>query len=277
MQICKFVRDNAARRATISATPIVAGTSAAAMLNDTYADVCRAQGTRMTITLIWRTSEVIGAVHHALCNLSPTGTNRIIASSGTSRTGDIIDTGAILACPWPERELGGLWTPTTAASAYAYGGGSHARAWLSNMAARRLDIELVDDGNRQGYIEVSKIFVGKSYSPSMNVDYDSALSFPSTGTVFRNRSGGRRSTRGTKYKRLTVPLSNMDETDRSNLVDLLVANGTEDGFIYSQYPNDTISPKRERDFQGYFALADTPAMRRLSFARNGTELTLESI
>ncbi|MDQ2820679.1 MAG: hypothetical protein M3Y65_09825 [Pseudomonadota bacterium] len=230
----------------------------------------------MTITLIWPTPEVIGAVHHALCNLSPTATNRIVGSSGTVRTGDIIDTGAILACPWPERELGGLWTPATAASAYAYGGGSHASTWISNVAVRRLDIDLVDDGNRQGYIEVSKLFVGKSWSPLMNVDYDSSLSFPSTGTVFRTRGGGRRSTRGTKSKRLTVPLSNMNEADRGNLVDLLVANGTEDGFIYSQYPNDQ-SPKRERDFQGYFALADTPAMRRLSSSRNGTELTLESI
>lgn len=276
MEICKLIRDNAASRATITVTPIANGMSAAAMLNDVYAHVCRAQGTNMTITMIWPSAEIIGGVHPVRCNLSPTATNRIIGSSGVDRSGDVLDTGVKLACPWPARELGGLWTPATSASAYAYGGGSHARAWFPNVAVRRLDIELVDVANLQGYIEVSKIFLGKSWSPAMNVDYNSSLTPGSTSTPFRDGSGGRRSTPGTKNSRLSVAFSHMGEADRATLIDLSVGNGTQVPLVFSQYPNDPY-PQRERDYQGYFALASTAAMRRLNSAEHGTQLDLETM
>ncbi len=276
MDLCKFIWDNAAKRATITVTPLVVGTTAAAMLNDIYSNVCRAQGTSMTITLVWPTPEVIGGVHEPWCNLSPTATKRVVGSSGVNRTGDLIDTGAQFACPWPARELGGLWTPQSSASAYAHGGGSHGRAWFPNMPLRRLDIDLVDVANRQGYIEVSKLFIGPTWSPAFNVAYDSAITPGGTSTGFRDGSGRLRSTRGTKWKRIAAPLSHMSEDDRAVIVDRAIVHGLEIPFIYSQYPNSGY-PKRERDYQGYFALEDTPATRRANFAESATELPLASV
>jgi hypothetical protein len=276
MDICKLMRDNAASRATITVTPIANGMSAAAMLNDVYAHVCRAQGTSMTVTLVWPSPEIIGGAHEVWSNLSPTATQLVRGFSDPAGANKVLDTGVAPACPWPARKLGGLWTPATAASAYAYGGGSHARAWFPNVAVRRLDIELGDVDNLQGYIEVSRLFVGQAWEPSRNADYNPVLTPDGTGTPFRDGSGARRSTRGTKSRRLSVAFSYMDERDRAEMEDLQTVNGTEIPFVFSLYPNSP-NTQLERDRQGYWGLVGRSGVRRPNFADHAITLDMETI
>lgn len=276
MEICKLIRDNAASRATIAVTPIASGMPATAMLNDTYANVCRAPGTSMMITMIWAAAEIIGGVHAPWCNLSPTATMRIRGFSDAAGANQVFDSGVNPACPWPAAKLLGLWTAVTSASAYAYGGGTHARSWFANRSVKRIDVELVDVNNLQGYIEVSRIFAGQSWSPSQNADYNPNLTPDGTGTSFRDGSGGRRSTRGTKSRRMAIALSYMNEADRAAMMDLLSANGTEIPFILSLYPNDPY-PQRERDHQGYWGLVGRSGVRRPNFADHSTTLDMETI
>lgn len=274
--ILKIISDNAANRATISAAPIASGMSAAAMQNDTCANVCRAPGTSMTITLVWPVLERIGGVHLPWSNLSPGATMRVRGYSDAAGTAQVFDTGAILACPWPVIKLLGSWTAATAASAYAYGGGAHARSWFANEMVKRIDVDLVDVGNLQGYLEVARIFAGDAWSPSQNADYNPGLTPGGTGEAFRDGAGGRRTRRGTKSRKMSVALSHMNEADRAAMWGVLAANGIEIPFIFSLYPNDTY-PARERDHQMYCGLVATAAMRRPNFAEHATALELETV
>lgn len=272
----KMIADNAANRATLTAAPIATGMAVSSMLSDTKSKVCRAAGTSLSVSMTWPSAERIGGVHLPWCNLSPTATMRVRGFSDVAGTAPVFDTGAVLACPWPAMKLLGGWTPTTAASAYDYGGGSHARSWFANASVRRIDVDLVDVANLQGYIEVSRIFAGESWSPAWNADYNPSLSASGTGTSFRDGAGGRRSTRGTKFRKLSFTLSHLTEADRATMWAVLLANGTEIPFMFSLYPND-VSPARERDHQIYCGLAASAAMRRPNFAEHTTQVDLETM
>lgn len=277
MENPKFIADNAADRATISATPIVSGMSAGAMQNDIYANVCRATGTQMTIILTWTSPQLVGGVHEAWSNLSPSATHQVLGYADVAGASKVFDTGVGLACPWPARKLPGKrWDPVKAASAYAFGGGSHGRIWFANTLVRRLEIRINDPSNVQGYIEVARLVVGAQFAPAYGADYNPSLTPGGTGTAFRDSAGGRRTTRGTKFRSLSFDLSNFEETDRAPFWEIMDGNGIEVPLVASLYPNNSV-PALERDHQMWCAFSASASMRRPNLRYHSTTVQLESI
>lgn len=271
----RMIIDNAALRATLSATPVAPGMSAAAMLNSTKSHVCRATGTDLEIVLTWAVPVRIGGAH-LLCNASSLATIRLIGHSDTAGTAQVLDTGIKLACPASARVLRHPWTPAQAASAYAYGGGALAFTWCPNTLVRRLTIKLADPGNLQGYMEVSHLFAGESFSFDNGASYDPGLTPVNSSTQFRTDAGDRRSVKGTKHTNLAMALDYMTERDRTFMWGMLVANGVDEFAVISLYPDDAL-PERERDHQMIGALVQTSAMRRPNFIDHATTLEWESM
>jgi hypothetical protein len=277
MENPKFIADNAADRATITVTPLVAGMSAAAMQNDIYAHVCRSTGTQMTIVLTWPTAQLVGAVHEPWSNLSSSGKHQVLGFADEAGATKVLDTGERLACPWPALKLPGKrWTPAKAASAYAFGGGSHGRMWFENTLVRRLEIRINDPANLQGYVEVSRLVVGEVFSPAYGADYNPSRTPATTGAAFRNGAGGRRSTRGTRFSAMSFDLSNFEEADRAKFWEIMSGNGIEVPLVASLYPNHA-SPALERDHQMWCAFSATAAMRRPNHRYHGTAVQLETV
>jgi hypothetical protein len=268
--------DNAAARAAVSAAPVAPGMSVAAMLNDTKSNVVRATGTEIEIVMTWDTAERIGGAHHPWCNGSPLTTIEVLGFSDKVGVSKVLETGVRLACPAPSRKLRAPWTAASAASAYSHGGGAHAGIWFDNVLVKRLVIRLKDPGSVQGYLEVSRVFVGESITPDENASYDPSLTPVSTATPFRTDAGDRRVVRGTKSSKLAIALDHMTERDRYFIWDMLVANGLEVPIIISLYPGDA-SPDRERAHQMYGALVQLQAMRRPNFIDHATTLEWESM
>ena len=276
MQNLRMIIDNAAARAALAATPVAAGMSAAVMKNDTKSNVCRSTGTDIEITMTWDVAERIGGVHFPWCNGSPSTTIEVLGYLDKAGVTKVLDTGVRPACPARARALRAPWTLVSAASAYAWGGGAHAFTWFENTSVKRLVIRLKDPGSLQGYMEVSRVFVGESFSPDQNASYDPGLTPVNTGAQFRTDAGDRRFVRGTKSAKLAVELGSMTERDRDFIWGMLVANGLEVPIIVSLYPGDA-SPERERDHQIYGALVQSAAMRRPNFAQHATTLEWESM
>lgn len=271
----KMIIDNAARRATLSASPVAPGMSIAATLNSTMSNVCRAVGTALDIDLVWPSLERIGGVH-LLGNLTPTATVEVFGYSDAGVTTQVLHIGPVLACSAPARKLLFPWTAASAAVAYAYGGGSHGFSWFANTNVRHLVIKVRDLASLQGYIEISRQFVGASWSPDENAAYNPGLTPVHTGTQFRTHAGDRRSVKGTKHFKLAIELADMTESDRKFIWNMLVANGLDEAVIVSLYPGDS-SLERERDHQMLGALVQTTAMRRPNFAQHATSLEWESM
>ncbi len=270
-----IIIDNAARRAVVAASPVAPGMSIEATLNNTKSNVCRSVGTAMEIVLSWPNPELIGGVH-LLGNLTPTATIEVFGHSDAAGTNQNLYVAPAPACPAPARKLSYPWTPATAAVAYAYGGGSHGFRWFANTAVRRLRIKILDPESLQGYIEISRQFVGESWSPDENASYNPGLIPVSNSTPFRSHAGDRRSVKGTKHYLLSIELAHMTERDRSFIWDMQVANGLDEPIIVSLYPGDP-SAERERDHQMLGVLVQTSAMRRPNFAQHATSLEWESM
>lgn len=267
--------NNAAGRASLSASPVAPGMSAAAMLNDTKSNVVRAVGTEIEIVMTWDVAERIGGAYF-LCNGSPLTTIQVLGYSDKAGATRVLDTGVQRACPARARVLPAPWTPVTAASAYNYGGGAQALTWFDNVAVKRLMVRLKDPGSLQGYMEVSRAFVGESFTPDGSASYDPALTPASTGTQFRTDAGDRRAVQGTKHFRLAIELARMTERDRSYFWDMLVANNLEVPIVIDLYPG-AVAAELGRDHRMYGALVQLPAMRRPNFARHATTLEWESM
>lgn len=246
------------------------------MLNDTKSNVCRATGTSIEIVMTWDVAERIGGVHFPWCNGSPATTIEVLGYSDKTGVTKVLDTGVQLACPARQRELLPPWTPVSAASAYAWGGGAHACAWFNNTSVRRLVVRLKDPGSLQGYLELSRIFVGEAFSPDENASYDPARTPVSTGSSYYTDAGDRRSVKGTKRWKLSIDLDTMTERDRAFICDMQVTNDIDGPSIIDLYPGDP-SAERSRDHRMYGALVQTSAMRRPNFKDHAASLEWESM
>jgi len=276
MSNMKIIIDNAANRAHVTASPVAPGMAIAAALNDTKSNVCRATGTELEIVMTWDQPEKIGGVHLPWCNGSPSTEMQVLGYADQDGTSQNLDTGARLACPARERTLHWPWTPISAASAYAYGGGAHAGTWFDNVTVRRLVIRIKDPGSRQGYFEVSRIYVGEAFTPDKNPSYDPGLTPTTTSTQFRTDASDLRVVRGTKGKQLEVEMGSMTERDRAYFWDMLVTNGLDVPAIVDLYPGDA-SVERARDHRLYGVLVQLSTMRRPSFSKHMTTLSWESM
>jgi hypothetical protein len=271
-----IMNKNVASRAVMSAAPVAPGMSIAAILNDTKSHVCRAVGTEIEIIMTFAVAELIGGVHFPHCNGSPSTTIEVLGYSDEAGASKVVETGERLACPARPRELLPPWTPVSAASAYAWGGGAHAFTYFDNTSVRRLVIRIKDPGSLQGYLELSRVFVGETFSPDKNASYDPARTPVSTTTSFYTDAGDRRAVKGAKRWKLSIELGSMTERDRLFICDMQVANDLDGPSIIDLYPNDP-SHERARDHRMYGGLVQTAAMRRPNFAKHATTLEWESM
>lgn len=269
----RIIADDAALRATVTASSTQPGLSVASLLTDEPMDVHRTIGTTGSYLLSFAQPELIGGVHFPWTNWSPNATVRLRGYSDAARTVKLFDTNIVPACPAPALKIRG-WTAAQAASAYRYGGGAHARAWLANTSAQYLQIDISDPGNLQGYLECGRIVVGAWWSPSENADYGANSSQGSVSTSTRNGAGTRRQSIGTKFDKQSFSLSNLSASDRTALKNIVRANA-DAPFIFSLYPENP-DAALDRDHQGYFYAAPS-VMAAAGLERYETSLDLESV
>jgi hypothetical protein len=269
----RIIADDAALRATVTASSTQPGLSVASLLTDEPMDVHRMIGKSGSYLLSFAQPELVGGVHFPWTNWSPTATARVRGYSDAGRTQQLSDTGIHPCCPASAPQIRG-WTAAQVASAYRYGGGAHARAWFANTAAQYLQIDVSDPNNLQGYLECGRIVVGAWWSPEENADYGATLGQGTASTPSRNGAGTRRQTIGPKFDKQSFTLSHLSASDRATLKGIVRANA-DAPFIFSLYPDDA-DAALERDHQGYFYAAPSP-MAAAGYERYEMSLELEAV
>ncbi len=273
--MAKFIFKNVARLAVLVASSTALGTTAASMLTDIKQEVHRSVGTSASYALTFVSAQSVGGAHMPWTNLSPTATIRVRGYSDAAGTVQVMDTGTISACPAQAIDLAG-WTPTQAASAYAYGGGAHARAWFSNALVRRLVIDIVDTANLQGYIECGRIFVGAQWSPAETADYGAPVTLEDASTSYRDDGSNLRSNKSYKFRKASIDLSHLTPADRYTVEAARASLGTTESFIYSLYPGDA-DRELERFNQGIYKFSASAALSTPGFERYATTFDMETV
>lgn len=270
----KIIADNAADRATITASSTSAGLSVLSMLTDIKSDVHRATGTSVTYVLTWPVAEMIGGLH-LLTNCSPTGMIRVRGYSDVAGTALLFDTTMVYGCNAPAISLRG-WTAIKAASAYAYGGGAHLWSWFNRTSVKNLTVDVSDPNNQQGLVECWRVVAGDVWTSAYNHDFGSPLTHGSLSKQYRTDASDLRTEPGGRFRKQSLNLGTMPEVDRVGVLDLLRGNGLDTPFLISPYPN---SPNiaLQRDYQMWCKLVGPASIRAISSGLYGTTLDMETV
>jgi len=271
----RVIHGNAADRATSLAASTTAGSLVAAyMQTDLKGQAHRSTGTSVTYTLTWTGGVTMGAVALPATNLTSAATIRVRLYSDTACTALLQDSGAITACPglaaapW-------TWTATYNANAFAYGYLSKAVAWFETQQAgvKGLKIDLADATNPAGYIDCSRIVAGPWWAPTWGAEYGCTTLVVDNSTNARTDAGDLPSDRAPMHQELTLNLPLLSEAERSQLMQILRANGVWKPVFVSLMPR--AGTAAEQDHMIYGKRKNSP-MSLPYFDRFSHALELES-
>jgi hypothetical protein len=186
------------------------------------------------------------------------------------------DSGFVLACPAPAFKLPGRWTLAQSMTAYAYGGGALARAWLPPTAATGMVVEVSDPGNVVGNLEATHLVAGAYWEPKVNADYGASITPLDTDKNSRNDAGDLVTEIGTRHVKLAFTMSKMAAADRDNLWELMRGNGSSIP-VYINLAPEHDDLKYERMYSVYGKLVNKAAMALPSFKVAASTTEVESI
>jgi hypothetical protein len=125
----RILYDNAADRATVTASTTAGTLVAANLKTDIKSSVWRSTAIPAAITLIWDDAEVCNAAILPFCNLTATATLRARGYTNAADPSPAIDTGALPGCAYAPFGMWDWGVDALGVNAYSYGNGTYALTW----------------------------------------------------------------------------------------------------------------------------------------------------
>jgi len=273
----RIVYDNAlARYNTFTASTEAGSLVVENLLADTKSAVWRSTVTSATLTVTWAATETIGCVALPFCNLTDDATIRVRCYTNVGDGSPVFDTTAIPACPYVAPPMSSWGIYPAGVNSFSYGGAVYARAWFNEVPCKKIVIDLADSGNSDGYIEASRLVLGGYWSPAINPAYGAALAIQDTSKHFRNDAGDLKTDVGTRSRKLTMSLNDMQAADRAQLTNILRGNGLTMPIFVSLFPEDS-DTELEAAHQIYGKLSGLSAISITGFDRYAVPIELEEV
>ena len=246
----RIIHDNAADRATVTASSTAGTLVAANMLTDLKGQVHRSIGTSVTYTLTWASFETVSSVALPACNLTADATIRVRGYDALEGGTLVVDSGTQYACPGQTLGLWD-WAGPLNGNAFAYGGTAKAVCWLADhYAVKRLVIDIQDAGNPAGYIDCARLVLGGYWSPAYNASYGASINVQDASTNTRNDSGDLLTDRAALSETLEIKLELMPPADRARINQIMRSSGTFRPVLVALIPDDT-DPLLQQDSMIY--------------------------
>jgi hypothetical protein len=241
----RLIYDNAADRATLTASSTAGALVASNLQTDLKGQIHRSTGTSVSYTLTWAAGEGISAAAIPACNLSASATIRVRLYSDAAGTVLLADSGTLFACPGaPLGEWD--WSAPINANSFIFGGYSKTAVWFSSIHfARRCVIDLIDTDNPAGHIDAARLVAGVYWSPAHGAGHGVQASVTDESVISRNDAGDLLADRGAQHETLSVPLPYITEADRARLMQIFRYVGTAQNFFFSLFAGDGMSLKEQ--------------------------------
>lgn len=271
----RIIHDNAGDDATLSADAEVATLPVTHLQDPTRARVWQTPDGTTAATISGDLPEltVLSALALWRHNFSSQATWRLRVWDGAGQSGtQLYDSGTVDALP--PVALGDMEWGVTPLGASAFAGWALAYSvlWFAPVTGRSFQLDLDDPGSSDGYLEASRLFLGRYLQPSVNLSWGHGLLWDEDTRQERTDGGTLRSEAGIVYRRLTIALEALQGQDRSKFQDLQRTVGLRRDLFVSVYPER--GGTLERDY-GFAAKIETPdPMKRPNPAYYRTGLTL---
>lgn len=191
-------------------------------------------------------------------NLSGTATWRLRLYNGANQTGTVVYDSTTLT---PQTVVG--W------GAFQWGAepwGSYIfRDWeqpfyslfFSEVYAVSFRLEITDTGNPAGYLQASRLIMGRYLTPYFNAAYGLALSWDTNSVQRRTLGGSVRTDRRATFRRLAFDLETLDAGERALWLDLARSVSLHREMFVSIYPG--VGGELERDHSLLCKFSQVPA------------------
>lgn len=188
-----------------------------------------------------------------------TGTAPTVGTPGTEQ----FDSGIQLAAPYQNIGFSAWDSDTFLYPNLTYKNKTvYARVWVpihTPVNCTSILIEITDS-NPTKAIEVSRLIVGKYWSPKFNTSYGLSTSIKDTSTNVRSEAGDLISNTGVRSSSLTFPLNWLTKDDRTTFSKLLKSVGTSKPIFISLFPNCVEDLDREQQHQIYGKVVQIPGI-----------------
>lgn len=273
----RVVYDNAADRASLSASTTAGSLAVSNLLTDIKSEIWRSTGSTATITLNWPAGELVGMVAFPFCSLSSGAQIRVRCYTLATDANPVFDTGYQMAAEAPPFDVWGWGSEPLGVNAYAYGGSAYGVVWFAIQTAQKMVIDIDDSSNPLGYIECSRIVTGTYWEATYNPEYGSVVvGAEDLSTHQRTDAGDLRTDRGAIYKTLTVDLSYLTPIDRNAIWRVLRGNSMSRPIYLSVVPQAT-DAFDEQIFQIYGKMTKGASMKYAFMNQYSSQLDIQEI
>lgn len=273
----RIVYDNAIDRASGLVASTTAATFSAANLKlEKKSKIWRSTARSATLTVDFPAAELVKCVVLPWTNFSATATMRVRGYTLPADANPAFDTTPLLCAKYVPQGPWGWEAIPVGANAFAYGGGAYASLWFTGGSVRKLVIDIADNGNVRSYVEAARLVAGDYWSPSRNANWGASLQWADLTKHERSDAGEMLSQRGTRHRKMTLPLQQMPAADRNRLLQLARANGMVRPMLVSLYPEDA-DAQLEQDHMIWCKPAQAATMSVPQYALYNTQLDLEEL
>lgn len=279
----RILHDNAAKRVlSITASSTNTGFPATNLLTDRKTEVWRgSNASARTLDLVWASSQTVACVALPFCSLSKNATVRVQVFSDAGFATQVVDSGAIVACP--SSPIGVASTDEwygTAVGVNSYSTGGYASAvvyFTRTTVCRSMRITISDTANPLGYLEVGNLVVGNYWTSTYNPEAgDVSVDIQDNSKHERSESGDLFTDVSARYRTMTVQMSHMPSTDRNYIFRTILGNGMKDPILISVTPEST-DKKDEELFSIYGRLSKGSAIQYQFMGQYQTTLTIDEL
>lgn len=271
----RIIADNLSDSATLSVSPAVVATLPVTNLQlSLRAKVMRTTSTAdQQIKGTWTAAQVLSGACLWRHNLTSAATWKLELFSDAAWTTKVYDSGDVLANPG--KALGDLiWgVDPLGVNVFTGWGKAFSVMWFASIVAQSWRITIMDSANPAGYLEIGRLFLGLALEPTYNMSYGVALEWVDDSTQSRTDGGSLRSDAAEVYRRLTIRLDWLTDSDRPKWLDITRTAGKRKDVFLSGYP--TSGGQLERDHACAGKLTAGAPVKHPQYGTHSIELTLE--
>lgn len=272
MNNLRIITNNAADRATITASSTASGMGTDKLKTDIKGEVCRILANTTSIALDWSTLETVGAVVIPASNLGPSSTIRVRAYLDAGGTTLLADSGTKFAAPGIILDNWDFSQPLNV-NAFADGTAPITACYLpEQVAARKLIIDITNPDNT--FIDISRLITGGYHQPKYTADYGASLGMIDMTKNTRAASGDIKSDWGPKAKTMQFDLSWIDNSDRERVRQMIFRGIGK--FVFISLLAENSDPVLERDYSIYGKPSQVGSMAFTMYNLHSSQIQIES-
>lgn len=222
----RFIHDFVSDRATLTASTTAGSLSASNMQRNEHAAVWRSTAATATITATLAAAETVDSFALGGSNLTATATITIKLFTLTKNTKPILTINT---------------TPN---------GFGAAQAWFGATSVERVEVEISDADNSAGYIEISRLCIGRRHEMGYNPKYGAALGYSDRSKSSRAESGDMRTEHQGGSRTLAIDFNVLEQPDAEFMLGLIMRDKSLPLFV-SLFPD---APGWKRAAHSFFAV-----------------------